>query len=1523
MNSTGGEENKLGNRYEGIWTVDVLLDVLDGGYEWIEVEPLDDPIGIEFKAIKLGNLTEWHSVKRQAVNEWSLAKLTKPDRATGRSVLGDLIRRVTESQCDRAVFVSSTGANVLRDLSEEAATRDSIEDFQKRSVTFRDKFSDLVERLSTDQDSAFHFLKHLRVVLMDEAELIRRVEQKAAKLVYRPDGLPVDDADVRLQLAEYVVTNLGNKLDRQRITEALASVGYQLADWTSKSGIPARVNSENRRYQKRIESDWIDERFISRPQVDEAFQALTDPAGSPCVIVEGAAGVGKSCVVSRLLSRLQEAGIPHLVVRMDDAVSLTTTREFGQKLHSLSQSPAVVLAGVADGRRSVLVVDQVDAVSEYSGRDHRLFDLFAALAHEAESYPNMRLLLSCRTVDLEHDHRLRKLSSKKGQVRRVKVERLTEQQVNDVLVSVGVEPGTMTSPLRDVLRTPIHLRLFVETLADSGTAFRSCIDLFDRYWDFKRRQVASTLGREPRWTEVIFRLVESLNDRRQLSARAEIFDQGDLIGDAQAMASGNVLVTEGRHFRFFHETFFDYCAARRLFKFRLPGSSLVDWLLSQGEQELSRRANVRQALQYGRERNFDAYLADVRELLADARVRFHLKSMVVNWLGTLESPTLVEWRLLKPFLEDENLRGRLLVAMRPNLGWFDVLDSDGVLVEWLNSSDSKDINTATWLMTNDLVLKQRSPRVAELFEPFVGRNSDWRSRLHGVVSWGQVHHSRRMFDLFLRLVDDGTVAECPADSDRDYWMCFYKVSKERPDLAAEALGHWFDTLPQDFDSEDPRSPLSDLSHSQTGEMIIRETAEKAPQRFVEEILPRVVRLASKFRLPRNSTVAPDKAFGPMSNSTFGLDGALLDGTRKSLEHFARSDPGFVSPILEQLAEQPLAICASLVMRAWSENPEQFADRCVQFILASTDRLNFGYGSWGGGGNGHAAITRETLTKVSPYCSATNFESLETAILNYRFDEEDEWNERYRYLLLTSLAPHRLSQPTRRELERLRQEYPTVDTTIPEDDDFGMDEVESPITDQRAEAMSDDEWLAAMKQHRDDEDELRSRFGGARQLSSQLGNLVRRQKERFAALAERMSDDLSPLYFSAILDGMIGRWMNLSKEEKEKNEAELSAIDTKVFETLVQRLHRLPDRPCGRSICGLFEHLAERAFSEAALMTLAWYAINDLDPTRETWATKSQSGALYYDGDPYGHGINTNRGNAARAIRALLFADYTRRPILDEALRVLVRDRSVAVRSCVIECLYPVWNHDRDEAVALFLEAVEQTPDVWPTPHWEQFIHYAVRTHYEKLRPMLVAALSSPNDKVAKAAARQICIAQLTSDSTAELDQLMTGGEAARLGVADVASANLKDADVGGICADLLRTLFFDSSDKVRGEASTCFWKADSDLLVRSQDLIAVFIESPAFGLNRNPLLDALEESHAPMPEITIRSLERFMASATAETGHVANASAIDAGHVAKLVFRLYEQSTSQDTCKRCLDMIDRMEELRFYGIESELKLVDA
>lgn len=49
MPRPGGEADKLGNRFEGIWKVDSLVDVFAGDARTVTVEPLGkEDVGIEF-----------------------------------------------------------------------------------------------------------------------------------------------------------------------------------------------------------------------------------------------------------------------------------------------------------------------------------------------------------------------------------------------------------------------------------------------------------------------------------------------------------------------------------------------------------------------------------------------------------------------------------------------------------------------------------------------------------------------------------------------------------------------------------------------------------------------------------------------------------------------------------------------------------------------------------------------------------------------------------------------------------------------------------------------------------------------------------------------------------------------------------------------------------------------------------------------------------------------------------------------------------------------------------------------------------------------------------------------------------------------------------------------------------------------------------------------------------------------------------------------------------------------------------
>jgi len=107
---SGGEADKLANRYEGLWTTYQLFEVLRGDALSLTPEPLEEGVGVEFHKKLPGGVRESHSVKIQTPgNGWTLTMLTRVAH-NGRSFLGDLIGKTMADPVARAYFVSGVTA---------------------------------------------------------------------------------------------------------------------------------------------------------------------------------------------------------------------------------------------------------------------------------------------------------------------------------------------------------------------------------------------------------------------------------------------------------------------------------------------------------------------------------------------------------------------------------------------------------------------------------------------------------------------------------------------------------------------------------------------------------------------------------------------------------------------------------------------------------------------------------------------------------------------------------------------------------------------------------------------------------------------------------------------------------------------------------------------------------------------------------------------------------------------------------------------------------------------------------------------------------------------------------------------------------------------------------------------------------------------------------------------------------------------------------------------------------------------
>jgi len=636
---SAGESGKFGNDYEQSWTITNLLQVVDGRAIELEPEPMEGGLGVEFIKTKPDGVREFHSAKIQTTgNYWSVADLVR--KQPKRSIVGDLFDKMAADPKAEARFVSEVGANPLHLICEDARLAADDADFQKRLSADRDgDFRNHLLPLFKDVAEAKDRLARLHVTCSYQLDLDEIIERDIGLLFRRSDYAHFALGDVRRLLGEVILESLGRKLNKATLLARLKVAGYELADYARNQSVLDRIKARNDNYKTGATKFLINNVMIRRQEAQDAFLLLQTGEVRFGAFV-GTAGLGKSCAISELLGYLEGGAVPCLVLRLDTPIKAVTPRTLGLEL-DFPVSPVDLLATIAGGQRCVLILDQLDALSVVSGRSTHLWPLVDALLAEVSGYPNMRVWLGCRGFDLDNDPTILKMMKAQG-VQRVELQPLAVAEVKRQVALAGYDANALVAQQLEVLQTPMHLSIYIEGAPDPAKPFKTVIDLYDRYWDRKQDLITQAQGQPAQWTQVIDLVCDALTTRQSLSAPVAILD-GPFRQDARIMASANVLLIDDKVCRFFHEGFFDYAFARR---FVHKGMKLSDFLLHSGEQDLFRRAQVRQVLTYLRSRDPAVYLVELESLLKAPGIRNHILQLVYQWLGELPDPTLEELKLL-------------------------------------------------------------------------------------------------------------------------------------------------------------------------------------------------------------------------------------------------------------------------------------------------------------------------------------------------------------------------------------------------------------------------------------------------------------------------------------------------------------------------------------------------------------------------------------------------------------------------------------------------------------------------------------------------------------------------------------------------------------------------------------------------------------------------------------------------------------------------------------------------------------
>ena len=1277
-------------------------------------------------------------------------------------------------------------------------------------------------------------------------------------------------------------------LRRQELVDVLARRGYRRRRLTDPAVAGDAVRAATDRFLDPARRRLIQGRLLPRAAVKKLLSRLGESATD--TVLTGGAGSGKTACVVGVVDALREGDVPALAFRLDRFVEALTTADLGWRL-DLEESPMLVLveAARAAGKPGVLIIDQLDAVSAVSGRVSGAFELVEQLIIEARAArPRpIHVVVVCREFDWKNDSRLRRLLPDSAM--QLDVTELAIAEVKELLGDAGFRPQAFKGRQLQILALPQNLSLFLEANFDlpATPTFATATEIFARYWDAKREAVEQRFpDAGGHWMAVVTRLCQEMTDSQQLSVPSEHLDDYP-VRFVGLLASEGVISLDGRRCGFGHESFFDYVFARVFVTRREP----ITAFLKASEQHLFRRAQVRQVLAYLRDRDHAGYARELRDLLSDDAIRAHLKDLAFALLGEVGNATEEEWAIWETWIApalDGIATGRAnadefsTVAWRRFFGsrpWFAYIDRRGIIADWL-ASDSDAIAD---MAVNYLWVHQRhSPgRVSELLEPYAEQGGKWIPRLRLLMERAEHHTSRRFFELFLRLLDNGTFDDVRdrSASNRTFWSMLYTLGEERPEWVTEVVAHRLRRHLARMRTGGRDAGWAGDDHHSVAADVIGRCANRAPAAFVRHVLPSVLEI-SDFAVTGGAAPRLDRVWRVLfKTEPFGVKDACLSGLVDSLATLGRDPAVDLRDVIGELRRRDTYTANYLLLALYAGAAATTADAVVTALCAEPWRFECGFAD-----SPHWTAT-EVIRAVAPRCTSETRRQLENVILDYvaPFERSPGGYKEHGhacFTLLSAIPTALRSEKANARVRELARKFSKPEEA-PRGIDFGP--VESPIADGATGRMTDEQWLGAVAKYPSGDWSVAAEGirGGARQLAERLEARTREDPERFARLGLKLPRNGNPAYLEATLDGL--RTAAITNELK--------------LEVCLKAFAECPER-CGRSIVDVLRSMGGELPDEAVQM-LRELATEHEDPATESWQ-EDAGGQPYYSGSPLEAGINSTRGRAAEAIADLIGGNDANVDRFAETVARMIVDSSASVRACTAGTVESIACHRPAQGMSLFLRMDLSEDRLLTTPHVYRLLSWSLRDRLAEVRPTVERMLQSSQPDVRQAGGRLAGLAGLLHDEATDLvGGALCGDARQRAGIAEIAAANIARVDTRDWCERRLAPLFDDADDGVRQAAADCFRELSDVPLENYDDLIAAFCASRALSEASFSLLVTLERSRRRLPGATCMVCGQLLRRAREE-----GADGMDLHIVVKLVFRMYRQHQDDEWTPRVLDMLD-------------------
>lgn len=1439
----GGVADKLGNDYEAHWTLIEALRVLRGHAEEIRLEAFnEDATGFEFRVTSSGR-NVWHQCKRRRANgSWTMHALAT------EGVLAAFGRKFSEAQ-NECVFVSSDPAAAFEALTEKARLVETGQDFSA-SLSSADISAVKQLRAVWDQNDeiTYDWLRRCRVETVSDYSLLREA-RAVCSLTFKADPeLAID------RLAAFLDTKLTQTVTTSEFRAAIDSLDLGWKAHLDET-LDEKFSRATDEYLQSLQPP-IAGTMIETDDIEEAVK-LVVTGTTALVVIAGAAGSGKSVAMSRIIAAGRSLGWPTLAFRLDRFLSAQAIEEVGKALLGRAESPSGVLGNRYGTRETLLVVDQVDAVSEASGRSGRIRDQLFQMISDGQFFPHMRIAIACRSYDLEHDSRLKSLILL-PHTQAVTLKPLDwDGAVHPVLDRLGLGGRRFSEHERRILNVPINLKVFanLSELGETVDGDLSGSRLFDQLLDVRAREFRQN---GIAWTPqaALGAIARNMSSNQELIAPVNVL--ASFPGAVDTLGSAGLITAVGGKLQFAHESFFDHVFSS---DFVSMGTSVHSLLVSD-EQRLFRRTQIRQIFSRLRDQgNNRRYLANLEEVMSATDIRFLVKDAVAHWLRGVDEPTEQERAIVEKWYPPEHANTMLARTIFSGPDWLPILLNSGSISRWIEQGGGSK-NFCLGLLQRGAVAH------AGLVEPFLRAwwgNSDerlralmgWFARLYPEGSIGPLEGLYR--DLIAGFPVDGLNAERFDNSfDLHSWV------HKNKDLGARVLGMWLARWMAAF----PEShPFGDNVSDHSGYWM-KELVEHAPMAFLNAVLPLFV---EGWRREQVSLTAGHRHYPTIRVPLSDYDSRVVWSLIQAFENLAKADPIKVAAFLDAL---PTDGAPALLMhlRAIAANGEALARRLLPMLTCE------GIFDIGEGGGGWAPFAM--AAKVAfPFLSEDERYTIEAAIMSHR--PELAWVKEHltrvrnghvspstadpnAYIrlqlkltgqderaILATIGAMQLSSAARVRLAELDRKF--ADRPLPEAYGIRGGVVQSPIDQEKAAQMTDRHWLSAMARYPNDRDHVYYHdyiIGGARELALVLQACTKENPERFVNLLEAMSLSINSNYAIAILRGI-----------------QESAGDGALAARAIRAANRWPEADCSLVINWTVQkHVgsAKDPMVLALVLTSAEFGsasdtiIQTVNPHQTPH--KLIRDLLGSNRDYETSGLNGERGTAFGALAAVLWDNEdVFEVVVDLVERRVEVEPLTSVRMMMLRTINSIAKHDTSRGLRLLERLARRDPVSLRSNVGRHILNWATYNENFDANGIIELLLASPEPgQRALGLFMESGLALGDDLRAATFSNRFANDSLCRQVAAYRAISNVSSDRVGDRAATWLVLLFDDEDKDVRRETLHIAWNKIFSGKTDRADLALAHITSRSFEDHSDILMRSLEDHVDQFPEITFTAVQRTL-----------------------------------------------------------------